>query len=111
MMSQIAESEFRRRDNNGDGYLNLDEMPENVKQELSRWDTNRDGLLSMEEYRAYYLARLTNGGGEGGGGSGNPVTIILDEEFDKRPDLIKPSLGIAEWILPTILSSGSGVQQ
>jgi alkylation response protein AidB-like acyl-CoA dehydrogenase len=37
--------------------------------------------------------------------------VIINEEFDKRPDLIKPSLGIAEWILPTILNSGSDLQR
>jgi 3-oxochol-4-en-24-oyl-CoA dehydrogenase len=37
--------------------------------------------------------------------------VIIDEEFDKRPELIKPSLGIAEWILPTILGSGTDVQR
>ena len=37
--------------------------------------------------------------------------VIIAEEFDKRPDLIKPSLGIAEWILPTILDSGTDVQR
>jgi alkylation response protein AidB-like acyl-CoA dehydrogenase len=37
--------------------------------------------------------------------------VIINEEFDKRPDLIKPSLGIAEWILPTILDSGTDLQR
>jgi 3-oxochol-4-en-24-oyl-CoA dehydrogenase len=37
--------------------------------------------------------------------------VIIAEEFDKRPELIKPSLGIAEWILPTILDSGSDLQR
>jgi alkylation response protein AidB-like acyl-CoA dehydrogenase len=37
--------------------------------------------------------------------------VIINEEFDKRPDLIKPSLGIAEWILPTILGSGTELQR
>jgi 3-oxochol-4-en-24-oyl-CoA dehydrogenase len=37
--------------------------------------------------------------------------VIIAEEFDKRPELIRPSLGIAEWILPTILDSGSDVQR
>ncbi|OBK71242.1 acyl-CoA dehydrogenase [Mycobacterium sp. 1274761.0] len=37
--------------------------------------------------------------------------VIINEEFDKRPDVIKPSLGIAEWILPTILTSGSDQQR
>jgi 3-oxochol-4-en-24-oyl-CoA dehydrogenase len=37
--------------------------------------------------------------------------VIIAEEFDKRPELIRPSLGIAEWILPTILGSGSDLQR
>lgn len=37
--------------------------------------------------------------------------LILNEEFDARPGLIRPSLGIAEWILPTILDSGSEQQR
>ncbi|MBX7433352.1 acyl-CoA dehydrogenase [Mycobacterium sp. Y57] len=31
--------------------------------------------------------------------------LIIDEEFAKRPDLVRPSLGIAEWILPTLISA------
>ena len=37
--------------------------------------------------------------------------VIINEEFGKRPELIKPSLGIAEWILPTILGSGTDAQR
>lgn len=33
--------------------------------------------------------------------------LIIDEEFAKRPALVRPSLGIAEWILPSIVSAGS----
>ena len=33
--------------------------------------------------------------------------LIIDDEFAKRPDLVRPSLSIAEWILPTLISSGS----
>ena len=29
--------------------------------------------------------------------------LIIDEEFDKRPALVRPSLGIAEWIIPSVL--------
>ncbi|WNG94380.1 acyl-CoA dehydrogenase [Mycobacterium sp. ITM-2016-00318] len=42
----------------------------------------------------------------------SPVQLaIINEEFDNRPDLIKPSLGIAEWILPTILDVGTDRQR
>ncbi|UGT73216.1 acyl-CoA dehydrogenase [Mycolicibacterium smegmatis] len=33
--------------------------------------------------------------------------LVVDEEFARRPGLIRPSVGIAEWILPTIISAGS----
>ncbi|BBX15539.1 acyl-CoA dehydrogenase [Mycolicibacterium duvalii] len=31
--------------------------------------------------------------------------LIIDEEFARRPGLVRPSLNIAEWILPTLISS------
>jgi alkylation response protein AidB-like acyl-CoA dehydrogenase len=37
--------------------------------------------------------------------------VIIADEFGKRPELIRPSLGIAEWILPTILNSGTDLQR
>ncbi|MEZ0351239.1 acyl-CoA dehydrogenase [Mycobacterium sp. pR1184] len=33
--------------------------------------------------------------------------LIIDEEFAKRPGLVRPSLNIAEWILPSVLAAGS----
>jgi alkylation response protein AidB-like acyl-CoA dehydrogenase len=37
--------------------------------------------------------------------------LIIDEEYDKRPYLVRPSLGIAQWILPTVLTAGSDEQR
>ncbi|WP_319428961.1 acyl-CoA dehydrogenase [Mycobacterium sp. RTGN5] len=37
--------------------------------------------------------------------------VIITEEFDKRPGMVRPSLGISEWILPTILNSGTDAQR
>ena len=31
--------------------------------------------------------------------------LIIDEEFARRPQLVRPSLGIAEWILPSLISA------
>jgi alkylation response protein AidB-like acyl-CoA dehydrogenase len=31
--------------------------------------------------------------------------LIINEEFDKRADLVRPSLNIAEWILPSVLKA------
>jgi 3-oxochol-4-en-24-oyl-CoA dehydrogenase len=33
--------------------------------------------------------------------------LIIDDEFAKRPGLVRPSLGIAEWILPSVLRAAS----
>lgn len=33
--------------------------------------------------------------------------LIVDEEFGKRADLVRPSVGIAEWILPSVMAAGS----
>lgn len=33
--------------------------------------------------------------------------LIIDEEFGKRPTVVRPSLGIAEWILPSLIKAGS----
>ncbi|WP_205875732.1 acyl-CoA dehydrogenase [Mycobacterium camsae] len=31
--------------------------------------------------------------------------LIIDDEFAKRPELVRPSLGIAEWILPSVMKA------
>ncbi len=42
----------------------------------------------------------------------NPLQqVIVSEEFAKRPDLIRPTLSIAEWMAPTIAESGSALQR
>jgi alkylation response protein AidB-like acyl-CoA dehydrogenase len=33
--------------------------------------------------------------------------LIVDEEFGKRSGLVRPSVGIAEWILPSVMAAGS----
>ncbi|WP_301123763.1 acyl-CoA dehydrogenase [Mycolicibacterium fortuitum] len=33
--------------------------------------------------------------------------LIVDEEFGKRAELVRPSVGIAEWILPSLIAAGS----
>lgn len=33
--------------------------------------------------------------------------LIVDEEFAKRAGLVRPSVGIAEWILPSLMAAGS----
>jgi Ca2+-binding EF-hand superfamily protein len=53
-----AESMFRRLDQNGDGVLNNDEMPESLRAERDKWDADHNGLIDLNEFKAYFRARM-----------------------------------------------------
>jgi hypothetical protein len=53
-----AEYNFRRRDQNGDGLLNYDEMSDTLQAERDRWDANKDGFIDLNEYKGYSQARM-----------------------------------------------------
>jgi Ca2+-binding EF-hand superfamily protein len=53
-----AEGMFERLDQNGDGYLNFDEMPPELRNELDQWDKDRNRLIDLNEFRAYYQTRV-----------------------------------------------------
>ncbi len=60
--SRWAENLFRRLDQNGDGFLNNDEMNvpmlEGLRAELDKWDTDHNGLIDLNEFKAYFQARV-----------------------------------------------------
>jgi hypothetical protein len=75
----MADNLFRRQDQNGDGLLNYDEMPQSLRAERDKWDANRDGFVDIGEYKSYFEGRsqqfLSDRGasmqpGSGGGWSG-----------------------------------------
>ncbi len=82
-----AEADFKRRDINGDGRLVPEEMSEQLRSQLDRWDTNHDGLITLDEYKVYFSARLQMG--DGGQNQPNPITILIEEDYDRRPDVIR----------------------
>lgn len=53
-----AKKLFARFDQNGDGVLAPDEMPDALLSEWRRFDRNRDGVIDFNEYGAYYQAHL-----------------------------------------------------
>lgn len=83
VINQSADMEFKKRDVNGDGKLNLEEMGGQLRSQLDRWDKNRDGFISLEEFREYYAARFT-GGGEDQNAKGVASIIIDEEELDRK---------------------------
>ena len=58
-------------DENGDGKVTKDEMPERMQERLlKRADTNGDGALDKEEVEKFAQRRGQGGGGQGQGGRG-----------------------------------------
>lgn len=92
-IGQWGEADFKRRDQNGDGKLVPEEMSETLRGQIERWDTDRDGLINLDEYKVYYSARLQMRDGAPGGSNdsqrSNPLTILIEEDYDRRPDVIR----------------------
>ncbi len=86
-IAQWAEADFKRRDINGDGRLVPEEMSEQLRNQIDRWDTDHDGLVNLDEYKVYYSARLQMR--DGAPSQPNPVTILIEEDYDRRPDVIR----------------------
>ena len=53
-----AEGMFARLDSNGDGVLNFDEMPPDLRSERELWDKDKNGMIDLQEFKAYYQARI-----------------------------------------------------
>jgi Ca2+-binding EF-hand superfamily protein len=49
---------FDSLDQNRDGVLSWNEMPDDLRQERDRWDANRDGVISFDEFKEYAKAKL-----------------------------------------------------
>jgi hypothetical protein len=104
ILKKKAESDFILRDRNGDGFLNQDEMPNQLKAELSKWDTNRDNLISLDEYKFYYGTRIQNRR-DGVYQPSIPVIIVEDDEdeLSARPVVFRagklPTRDLPKWFM------------
>jgi hypothetical protein len=102
-VTRKALSEFNLLDRNGDGFLNQDEMPDDLKAELTKWDTNRDNLISAEEYKFFYAARAQSRRG-GGNQPITPTIVIEEEDLDARPVVLRagklPFKDLPAWFGP-----------
>jgi Ca2+-binding EF-hand superfamily protein len=89
------EAMFLSLDKNGDGYLNNDEMPEQLRNELERWDTDRNRLIDLSEFKAYFQARVqpapTNPAGSNpswSGPLGNYTWETAPAEQERKPPVV-----------------------
>lgn len=78
-----AAQRFKQLDKNGDGYLNLDEMPANLKSVWKQYDTNNDGLIDLEEYKEFYAMTVSIGD------AGLNATLMMIDELDQRPTVYR----------------------
>ena len=58
VQAERAAKLFRKLDQDKDGYLTRDEMPDVLRDQLGKWDANRDGAIDFAEYGVYYQAQL-----------------------------------------------------
>jgi EF hand len=58
IQAEQATKLFRKLDQNGDGMLSGDEMPDTLRGQLARWDQNGDKAIEFAEYWPYYQAHL-----------------------------------------------------
>jgi hypothetical protein len=56
----VVERIFRSQDQNGDGVLNYDEMPDRLRLELNKWDTDGNGLIDLTEFKAWFRVSISH---------------------------------------------------
>ncbi|MBI2806534.1 MAG: EF-hand domain-containing protein [Planctomycetes bacterium] len=100
VIKQYADAEFKRRDSNGDGRLNADEMSSNLRANVTRWDRNSDKLIDIEEFRAYYLDYMQDRN-DPQGTKAIAAIIIQEDELDKKPVVFRAGgqmpAGLPSW--------------
>jgi Ca2+-binding EF-hand superfamily protein len=84
-LDAAAEGWFRQLDKNGDGVLNYDEMPENLRVERDKWDMNHDGVIDLHEFKEWFKAFVAQRMNESNR-SGGDVTIIKSPEHDEEDE-------------------------
>ncbi len=94
--TKLAETEFKRRDDNGDGKLNRDEMSSSLRRAIDEYDRNKDSLIDYEEFKVYFLASMVNRGNDSGSSGNNPqapkvnpVHILIEDDSELRPTVIR----------------------
>jgi hypothetical protein len=56
-LATLADNTFRFTDQNRDGVLEYDEMPDDLQETMDTWDDNDNGMIDLEEHRRYYVAK------------------------------------------------------
>jgi Ca2+-binding EF-hand superfamily protein len=81
---KFVERVFQRFDKNGDGVLELAELPERKQKRLSGADTNNDGRLSADELAAFKPQKRHRAGSAHKRMAADPAKLI--QKFDENGD-------------------------
>ena len=92
LQAEQSSKMFRRYDQNNDGKLAGEELPESLREQAPKWDRNRDGGIDADEYRNYYQTRLQVVSDKVASGEipiklpkGETVQGLIDKEGGPRP--------------------------
>lgn len=102
-------SPFDRWDQNKDGKLTLEEVPEPLRKNFARIDTNQDGFVSREEDAEMQKRRQSNAGANKGGGMPEGIKKIADLDYAgtanprQMLDLYLPEKPASEGPLPLVV--------
>jgi Ca2+-binding EF-hand superfamily protein len=55
---RFAEGRFRRADQNNDGLLSANEMPENLRSVWEKFDLNKDGAIDLNEFKGFMRSQF-----------------------------------------------------
>ena len=99
---KVADAEFAQLDANGDGVLNIDEMPPALRNDLPKWDKNKDGMIDLFEYRNFSVTRYQERfGSTEAAAAAIKNNIDPDDELEKRPTVYRagklPAKGLPSW--------------
>lgn len=100
---------FDRWDQNKDGKLTLEEVPEPLRKNFARIDTNQDGFISRDEDAEMQKRRQSNAGANKGGGMPEGIRKIADLDYAgtanprQMLDLYLPEKPAAEGPLPLVV--------
>ena len=88
--STTAEEIFKRRDENEDGKLTDDEIPDRLRDRLDQIDKDGDDVVVLEEFQEQM--RSSRGGGGRGPGQFGSGSLVNDNrpKRPKRPELDDP---------------------
>jgi Ca2+-binding EF-hand superfamily protein len=82
--TQLALMAFKELDKDGDGFLNVDEMPLRLQASIGKYNKSGNNMISFEEYKEYYKDELQRQDAAKKKGE-----AFETDDMDKRPTVFR----------------------